>query len=82
MEQRTTTDAERELERSGDELEERIDKLDDRSTTPARRRRRAVRSPTPRRTSPGTGRTPTTTAAARTPRASTTPRPTRTRTRT
>ena len=41
-----------------------------------------MRSPTPRRTSPGTGRTPTTTPAARTLRASTIPRPTRTRTTT
>ena len=29
MKQRTTTDPERELERAGDELEERIDALDD-----------------------------------------------------
>jgi len=29
MEQRTATDPERELKRSGDELEERIDRLDD-----------------------------------------------------
>lgn len=29
MDQRTTTDPERELERTGDELEERIDHLDD-----------------------------------------------------
>ena len=29
MEQRTTTDPERALERTGDELEERIDRLDD-----------------------------------------------------
>ena len=75
----TTTDPERELERSGDELEERIDHLDDHIDDVARRRRRAVRSPGPARTPPGTGRTRTTTPAARTPRASTTPRPTRTR---
>ena len=84
MEQRTTTDPERELERSGDELEERIE----RPRRPHRRRppggEGAPRGVPPRaRTPPGTGRTPTTTPAARTPRASTIPRPTRrTRTRT
>ena len=76
MEQRTTTDPDRELERAGDELEERIERLDD-NIGDARQEAQARREdPTPRRTPPETGTTPTTMRAARTPRRSTTPRPT------